>query len=265
MDVDEYLRLSRVAGTLLCRGDDAGNPLEVHEHGGERWVYTGEDSILSLMRLDAPADPVMPNHIAMLGALLFVDRPPHSVLNLGFGTGAFERFFGDRLPDTNIVSVDTSRTLVELARKYFAIRPDRPVIIRPAEHYLHDTTRVFDLILCDIFQGDRHPDCLADANFHADAAHRLAAGGVMAVNLSPATEQTLLDILLPMRRSFRHVMLVNQVDYGNVVVYAMQHAPVDAHKQHQRAEQVGKELRLDLRHIPERLSTLPPPEEGAAP
>lgn len=264
MDVDQYLRLSRVAGTLLCRSDDAGNPVEVHEHGGERWVYTGEDSILSLMRLDAPADPVMPNHIAMLGTLLFVDRP-RSVLNLGFGTGAFERFFGDRLPDTSIISVDTSRTLVEMARKYFAIRPGRPVIIRPAEHYLHDNTRGFDLILCDIFQGERHPDCLTNTNFHADAARSLAPGGVMAVNLSPASEQALLEILLPMRRSFRHVMLVNLVDYGNVVVYAMQHAPVDTHKQRQRAEQAGKELRLDLRHIPERLSTLPPLEEEVAP
>jgi len=264
MDVDEYLRLSRAADTLLHRSGDAGNPVEVHEHAGERWVYTGEDSILSLMRLDAPADPVMPNHIAMLAALLFVDRP-QSVLNLGFGSGTFERFFIDRLPNTDVVSVDTSSTLVRLARKYFAIRHDRPVIIRPAEQFLHDNTQRFDLILCDIFQGDRHPDCLADAEFHADAARSLAAGGVMAVNLSPATEQGLLEILLPMRRSFAHVLLVSLVDYGNVVVYAMQHAPVDTHEQRRRAEQTGKQLRLDLRHIPERLSALPPMEEGTAP
>ena len=264
MDVDDYLRFSRVADTLLCRNNDAGTAVEVHEHDGERWVYTGEDSILSLMRLDVPADPVMPNHIAMLAALLFVDRP-QSVLNLGFGTGAFERFFSDRLPDTNVVSVDTSRTLVELARKYFAIRHDLPVIIRPAEQFLHDNTQGFDLILCDIFQGDRHPDCLTDTDFHADAARSLVAGGVMSVNLSPATEQALLEILLPMRRSFRHVMLVNLVDYGNVVVFAMQHAPVDARELYKRAEQAAEQLRLDLRHIPERLSALPPMEEGVAP
>jgi spermidine synthase len=262
MDVDEYLRLSRVTDTLLCRSSDAGTAVEVHEHGGDRWVYTGEDSILSLMRLDAPADPVMPNHIAMLAALLFVDRP-QSILNLGFGTGAFERFFSDRLPDTNIVSVDTSRTLVELAREYFAIARDQPVTIRPAEQFLHDNTQGFDLILCDIFQGDRHPDCLSDPDFHADAARSLEAGGIMAINLSPATEQALLEILLPMRRSFRHVMLVNLVDYGNVVVFAMQHVPVESHELRKRAEQIAEQLRLDLRHIPERLSALPPLEEGA--
>jgi spermidine synthase len=264
MDVDAYLRLSRSSDTLLCRRGNAGAPVEVHEHGGERWIYTGEGSILSLMRLDAPADPVMPNHIAMLGAMLLVERP-RSVLNLGFGTGAFERFFQDRLPETNVVSVDTSSTLVELARKYFAIRQDWPVMIRPAEQFLRNNTQHFDLILCDIFQGDRHPDCLTEAGFHASAANSLAAGGVMAFNLSPATEQALLAILLPMRRSFRHVVLVNLVDYGNVVVYAMQHAPPAADAQHKRAKQLSTQLRLDLYRIPDRLSALPGVEAGINP
>ena len=260
MDVDEYLRLSHVADTLLYRSGS----VEVHEHAGDRWVYTGDNSILSLMRLAAPADPVMPNHIAMLAALLFVDRP-HAVLNLGSGAGVFERFFHDRLPDTDVVSVDTSRTLVELARQYFAIQHDWPVINRPAEHVLHDNTQRFDLILCDIFQGDRHPDCLTDARFHAGAVNSLAAGGVMAVNLSPANEQALLDVLLPMRENFKHVLLVNLVDYGNVVVYAMQHPPVDQQEQRKRAQRLGKQLRLELHQIPDRLTVLPIVEEGIKP
>ncbi|MGB5260701.1 MAG: methyltransferase domain-containing protein [Gammaproteobacteria bacterium] len=261
MDVEQYLRRSRSGATLLCSDSNAGTPVEVHEYGGERWIYTGEGSVLSLMRLDAPADPVMPNHIAMLAAMLLVDRP-QSVLNLGFGTGAFERFFQDRLPDTTVVSVDTSSMLVELARKYFAVRPDWPVVIRPAEEFLNETKQRFDLILCDIFQGDRHPDCLMDAGFHARAAQCLAPGGVMAFNLSPATEQALLDILLPMRRSFRHVLLVDLVDYGNIVVYALQHAPLGAAEQHKRAEQLSRQLRLELTHIPDRVSALPAMKGG---
>lgn len=264
MDVDNYLRLSRKADTLLCRRDEAGIPIEVHEHAGERWVYTGEQSILSLMRLAAPADPMMPNHIAMLGALLF-GKLPTSVLSLGFGTGAFERFFADRLPDSTTISVDTSQTLVELARQYFATPQHHAVVIQPAEQYLHNNSRQFDLILCDIFQGDQHPQCLTDPDFYSSAAHSLATGGVMAINLSPATEQALLDILLPLRGSFRQVALVNLVKYGNVVVYAMQHTPIERDAQCQRVTQLSQQLRLDLQAIPECLSFLPEKEQLTAP
>ena len=259
MDVDNYLRLSRKGETLLCHREEAGIAIEVHEHAGERWIYTGEQSILSLMRLVAPADPMMSNHIAMLGALLF-GKLPTSVLNLGFGTGAFERFFADRLPDSTTISVDTSQTLVELARQYFATPQRHVVVMQPAEQYLHYNSRQFDLILCDIFQGDQHPQCLTDPDFYTSAAHSLAAGGVMAINLSPATEQALLDVLLPLRGSFRHVALVNQVKYGNVVVYAMQHTPIGRDAQCQRVTQLSQQLRLDLQAIPECLSFLPEKE-----
>ena len=257
MDVNEYLRLSRVADTLSYRTHDAGALVEVREHAGERWVYTGEDSILSLMRLDAPADPVLPNHIAMLAAMLFADHLPQSVLNLGFGTGAFERFFSDRLPAADVVSLDSSPTMVEIARQYFASAPEHPVIIQPADEFLHTNNRAFDLILCDIFHGDRHPDCLSEKDFYTDAARSLGADGVMAINLSPATEQALLDILLPLRQNFAQVLLVNLGDYGNLVVYAMQHAPVDRQEQATRAARLGSELRLDLHTIPARISVLP--------
>jgi spermidine synthase len=261
VDVDEYLRLSKDSATLRYSTRDADTLIEVHEHDGDRWVYTHDRSILSMMRLDAPADPVMPNHIAMLAALLFRELPD-SVLNLGFGTGAFERFFGDRLPHTRVVSVDTSATLVEVARAHFRIGQDWPVIIQSAGDFLRTNTQLFDFVLCDIFNGDSHPDCLYDAGFHADAARSLEPGGVMALNLSPATERELLDILVPIRKNFANVLLVNLVDYGNVVLFAMQHPPADIGEQSKRAQLLGTRLRLDLQHIPERITILPPVTPG---
>jgi len=256
MDVNAYLRRSRAGDGLLFSTVDAGMPVQVHEHEQERWVYTGENSILSLMRLDAPADPVLPNHVAMLAALLFSDLP-ESVLNLGLGTGAFERFFEDRLPDTTVASVDTSEVMIDIARRFFTLRPDRAIVNQTAEQFLASHDRRYGLILCDIFCGDRHPDCLTDEAFYSDAARCLAAGGVMAFNLSPATEQVLLDILVTMRRSFAHVVLVNLVDYGNIVVYAMQHPPLLPDRLPQRADTLGRQLRLDLADIPDRLTILP--------
>ena len=265
MDVNAYLQRSRAGDGLLFSTVDADLPVQVHEYEQERWVYTGENSILSLMRLDAPADPVLPNHVAMLAALLFSELPA-TVLNLGLGAGAFERFFEDRLPDTTVVSVDTSEVMIDIARRFFTLRPECTIVNQTAEQYLATHDRRHDLILCDIFCGDRHPDCLTDEAFYRNAARALATGGVMAFNLSPATEQVLLDILITLRRSFAHVMLVNLVDYGNIVVYAMQHPPLIPDRLLQRAAVLGRQLRLDLGAIPERLTALPPvPDTREAP
>ncbi|MDH5470834.1 MAG: methyltransferase domain-containing protein [Gammaproteobacteria bacterium] len=256
MDVTEYLRRSRAGENLLYSACDERTSIQVHEFANERWVYTGDNSILSLMRLDAPADPVLPNHVAMLAAILF-SRLPARVLNLGFGTGAFERFFADRLPDTQVVSVDTSPLLVDIARQFFAIGTGQAVITQSAESFLDENSRTFDLILCDIFNGDRHPDCLGDEAFYRDAARSLGEGGVMAFNLSPATEQALLNILLTMRRSFAHVVLANLVDYGNIVVYAMQHRPADDKEIRRNAARRSTRLQLQLEHIPDQITVLP--------
>ena len=264
MDVDEYLRLNRLPATLLHRCDDGDLTIEVHEHAGERWVYSGQQSILSLMQLNAPADPVMPNHVAMLGAMLF-SQLPRSVLCLGSGTGAFERFFADRLPATTTVSVDTSDTLVNLARRYFAMPQNYYVHIQPAEQFLQTNEQEFDLILCDIFQGDQHPACLNDMEFYANMSHSLADGGVMALNLSPVSEQALIDILLIMRRSFSQVILVNLSVYGNIIVYALQHTPISQALLHERADQLGRQLRLDLLPLPEQLTVLPEQERATTP
>jgi len=267
MDVTEYLRRSKTGETLLYSTCDERTSIQVHEFANERWVYTGEDSILSLMRLDAPADPVLPNHVAMLAAMLF-GRVPASVLNLGFGTGAFERFFADRLPDTQMVSIDTSPVLVDIARQYFAIGNEQTVIMQSAERFLDENSQAFDLILCDIFNGDRHPDCLLDDAFYRNAARSLGEGGVMAFNLSPATEQALLNFLIIMRRSFSHVVLVNLVDYGNIVVYAMQHKPADGTDIRHHAVRLSTQLQLQLEHIPDHITVLPDTpkmQNGSAP
>ena len=79
----------------------------------------------------------------------------------------------------------------------------------------------------------------------------------MALNLSPASEQALVDILLVIRRSFAYTVLVNLVDYGNIVIYAMQHEPPDDCALRKAADEVGRHLRLDFTHIPASLRRLP--------
>ena len=256
MNIEEYIRLSNDGDTLLHSTREGDCVLQVHEHNDYRWVFTGGVSILSMMCLSAPADPVLPCNTAMLAALLF-RTSPESVLNLGFGTGSNERFFFDRLPDTEIVSIDTSLSLANIARTHFQIGRDWPVIIQAADDYLDTNTRTFDLVLCDIFANEQHPQCLFNASFYTGIAHSLNPGGVMALNLSPADDGELLEILVAIRQSFSSVLLIKLPDCGNFVLLAMQHRPPALKDMTIPLQFCKDRYQLDFSHILENLTVLP--------
>lgn len=256
MNIQEYLRLSNDKATLLHSASEGDCVFQVHEHNDCRWVFTGGASILSMMSLSAPAEPMLPCNMAMLAALLF-STPPESVLNLGFGAGSYERFFFDRLHGTVIVSVDTSLPLANIARTYFQIGRDWPVIIQTADDYLDTNSRTFDLVLCDIFSNDQHPHCLLTTNFYAKTARSLNPGGVMALNLSPVDEQELLEILVAIRHSFASVLLIKLADYGNLVLLAMQHRPPAREDMSIPLQNCIDQYQLDFSHILASLTVLP--------
>lgn len=230
----------------------------IYERGDYRWLGARDDTIQAVMRIASPADPVLPNQIAMLLALL-INTSPRRALNLGFGTGAFERFFHDRLPALEMVSVESAPGVVAIAREYFCIAHDWPVQIQTAEDYLAQSRLDFDLMLCDIFAGEHHAACLSDAAFYSAAAQRLAEQGVLSLNLYPQSEAELVTILLALRQSFSWTMLVKIPGHGNIVVLACtQPLPSDAELV-QRAGSLTETLKLDFGDMLSHVERLPLP------
>lgn len=232
--------------------------LVIYEWNDYRWLSTGDSAIQAVMRITSPAELVLPNQIAMLMALL-INQSPLQVLNLGFGTGAFERFFHARLPALKVVSVETNPRMVDIAREHFCIPRDWPVQIQTAEDYLARSQLTFDLLLCDIFAGEHHPACLFDAAFYSAAAQRLADRAVLSLNLYPQSEAELVAILLALRQSFAWTMLVKTPGHGNIVLLACtQPLPCDAELA-QRAGALEEALKLDFSNRLSHLERLPPP------
>ena len=192
--------------------------LRVYESGSYRWFTSDGDFVQSLCDRARPGQVVLPNQLAMLCALAWRQRVD-DVLDLGFGCGALAGFFRMRRPTTRVVAVEASTIMVELARRWFDVPADFPVTSASAAHYLAATTTSFDVVLCDIFTGEHHPDCLFDAYFHGAIALP-AARGVLALNLSPDTDDELTEILVAVRQIFPWVMLASVPAHGNVVVLA---------------------------------------------
>ncbi|MFD6177001.1 MULTISPECIES: spermidine synthase [unclassified Isoptericola] len=110
---------------------------------------------------------------------------PLRVLHLGAAGCALARHVEHERPDSRQLGVDVDARLLELVRGWFAL-PRAPRLRLRADDAGHALASLapesFDVVVRDVFAGDRTPDHLADAGFAA-AAHRvLRPGGVLLAN-----------------------------------------------------------------------------------
>lgn len=210
--------------TVVFRDDSRAPALAVHEGDGLRWLSADGSPPQSIMRCDDPAALVMPNQRAMLAALALtgaVDR----VLNLGFGGGAFERFFHAAAPDVTVLAVDHDQRLAALAQRWFRTPPETVVHTAAAEDWLAQHPYSADLLLVDLYAGVEPAACLDDPAFYRSIADHLQPAGICALNLAPASDDALLASLLALRPALPCVWLRAGGDHGNVVVLAARTEP----------------------------------------
>ncbi len=229
---------------------------EIRQYRQYRWLNLDGSLIQSLMDLEQPGKLLNPVNTCMLSALVFTG-PPRRVLNLGFGGGGFERFFRQYFPGTVVDSVEVDETVIHLAREYFGIAADYPVYLQAAGDFVARSDGHYELILCDIFNRENHPDCLYETGFYSDCQQRLSGNGLMVLNLVPDDERDLMAILLPLRQSFGHVSLSRINGHDNVLVFAAQ-AAVRPMAGPELLAQLGNWLGIDVGETLAQLQPLPP-------
>ncbi|MEX2482818.1 MAG: fused MFS/spermidine synthase [Gammaproteobacteria bacterium] len=254
--LDDFLRDHAPRAQLLERCRDGDHDIEVREQAGLRWFTVSGAFVQSMMRVDMPDAIVVPNQLGMLSALAW-RRQVVQILNLGSGSGAFERFLRARRPAVQVTSVELSARIVAMARTYFAWPAAQPVVIEAAADYVAHSTARFDIVLCDIFDGEQHPECLFDPYFHRDLNARLRRGGVLALNLSPSADDELTDILVAVRQAFEWVLLAPVADHGNIIVLAAAIRPPPTAEFERRLAQLAAELGLQRSALASRIEYLP--------
>jgi len=131
----------------------------------------------SSMDLLYPARLVFHYERLMSLAFAMVERPV-SVLLLGVGGAAMWRFVRAYLPDCAPTLVDSDKTIIALARRWFYL--NQPVVHDTAQRFLAGTTTKFDAILVDLY-GPAGP-AQSDEVFWIRCFDALALGGCLASN-----------------------------------------------------------------------------------
>ena len=156
---------------------------------------------------------------ALAAPLLLLPKPRRDrVLILGLGGGSVARVVRALASKARITAVEIDAGVVRAARRWFDLDGlDVEVVKGDARLYLERTRRSFDVILEDVFVGNRQnvrkPDWLPNPGF-ALAASRLRPGGILVSN---AIDEA-ASVAREMRRLFVSTLQIDIEDYENRVL-----------------------------------------------
>lgn len=149
-------------------------------------------------------------------------------LHLGGGACSMARYFADVYPGARQVVVELDGKLAELVRGWFDL-PRAPLMrlrvgeAREVTESLSEDSR--DLIIRDVFAGDKTPVPLTSAEFLAHAKRVLAADGLYVVNCGDAPDlKTARREAATIAESFRHTAIIADPAmlkgrrYGNIII-----------------------------------------------
>jgi spermidine synthase len=110
----------------------------------------------------------------------------HNILILGLGGGTVAKLIQKNWKETKITGVDIDPTIVELGKKYLGLdRNNVDIIIGDAykkSEELKSKNEKFDLIVVDLYNGDKFPKKFESDNFLSFVRGGLAKQGLIVFN-----------------------------------------------------------------------------------
>lgn len=138
---------------------------------------------------------------------------------IGMGGGSISWYLHKHIPKATVTAIELDGAMIELAEKYFDMKPEPGLEIVEADGRLAlvRDKRKHDIVLIDAYRGPFVPFHLLTREFYELVKSRLKPGGIIAQNIEPTTmlfDSTYATLLT----------VFDQVDFipssGNVVAIA---------------------------------------------
>lgn len=238
----------------------AGKPY-VERDGNELILQFGPTSIQSQLNPDEPDRLLLGYTRTLLGFLLFVPQP-QQVTMIGLGGGALPTWCYRHFPATRIDVVEINPDVIALRDTFRVPADDMRFAVHCADgaDYIAALRRRQDVIIVDGFDVGGQAPTLCTERFYRDCHVALAAGGVMAVNLSENSKQH-AGFIKHMQRVFgsTQVLVTKAEACTNKVVFALKCAVGDGEGFSQkallaRAAELDRQYPVSFRQIVERMT-----------
>jgi spermidine synthase len=158
-----------------------------------------------------------------------LQRPPRRVAILGNGAGTTARGYGHFFPQARIDGVEIDPDLEEVGRRYFDMSSAGQLTVHneDARPWLRRTDETYDVIVLDSYRQPYVPFYLATREFFELARDRLAADGVLVVNVGhPEGNDDLEKVIGRTLAAVFPDVLRDPFDDTNTLLVASGHASV---------------------------------------
>lgn len=149
-----------------------------------------------------------------------------SVLQLGLGAGAINRFFGYYLPQQQLTTVELEPLVVDIYKKFFSfenkrVKTQERIVVQNALDYLSDAAEnSSEVMLCDLYTEQGLPKFLLGQEFYQSVYRVLSADGVLVINTGHRSAELLQSIFNPLRELFTYLIFSELPGYENIIIYA---------------------------------------------
>jgi spermidine synthase len=118
-----------------------------------------------------------------------------SVLVLGFGFGsALHLFQQHRMEIETVLGVEKNQQIIDLAHHWYQYAPNVQILHQDVARFLTSNHSKFDLILIDVFEGDKVPDDMLEKETILDILSRLQEGGCCLMNVLNHVHNPIVNI-----------------------------------------------------------------------
>jgi spermidine synthase len=208
-------------------GDDE---VYITERFGVRSLHIGSDTIQSSMRLLRPNDLELAYTRSMMAFLLF-NESPRQILMVGLGGGSLAKFIYHRMPEARLEVIEVNARVLAIARSSFLVPPDDErftVRLGDGADWVARPGPAADAIVVDGYDGASQVAELSTPLFYQACRARLAAGGMLVVNLW-GNDRRFDEFLRRIESAFPAATLCLPAEKpGNVIVFGFRDSPGSA-------------------------------------
>lgn len=122
-------------------------------------------------------------------ASLMYAKNVHAILEIGTGGGRTAWYLHRFLPDVSVTSVELDPAVVEMSRKYFALKDEANFRVEAQDGrlFLSQSKDKYDVIMIDAYRGPFVPFHLLTREFYQIVRDHLTEGGVVVQNVASDT------------------------------------------------------------------------------